>query len=108
MTAPASVAKTTRTPPVTAPEELAERRSTLERFAGKRYEELELIMSYTGPSLAEFERDSEQIRDRLGEMDAMGVDWTIVGPRRSPAPAPGRLGDSIWGDLPAGPLTVAR
>jgi probable F420-dependent oxidoreductase len=88
MTAPASVAKTTRTPPVTTPKELAERRSTLERLAGERYEDLQLIMSYSGPSLADFERDAEQIRDRFGEMDAMGVDWTIVGPRWSRAPAP--------------------
>jgi probable F420-dependent oxidoreductase len=88
MTASASVAKTTRTPPVTTPEELAERRSTLERFAGDRYEELQLIMSYSGPSLTDFERDIEHIHNRFGEMDAMGVDWIIIGARWSRAPAP--------------------
>jgi probable F420-dependent oxidoreductase len=88
MTAPASVARTTRTPPVTTPAELAERRSTLQRLAGERYEAMQLIMSYTGPSLTDFERETEQIRDHLGEMEAMGVDWIILGPPWSRAPAP--------------------
>jgi probable F420-dependent oxidoreductase len=88
MGAPASVAKTARTPPVTTPEQLRERLGTLERFAGERDERLELILSYSGPSLALFERDAEQIRHRLGEMGEMGVDWTIIGPPWSPAPGP--------------------
>ena len=88
MGAPASVAKTARTPPVTTPEQLRERLVALERFAGERYEQLELILSYSGPSLAHFERDAEQIRHRLGEMEEMGVDWTIIGPPWSPAPGP--------------------
>lgn len=88
MTAPVSVANTARTPPVTNPAELAERLDALKRFAGDRYEELQLILSYSGPSLAHFERDAEQIRQRLGEMDEMGVDWTIIGPPWSPAPGP--------------------
>ena len=88
MGAPASVAKTARTPPVTTPEQLRERLGALERFAGERDERLELILSYSGPSLAHFERDAEQIRHRLGEMGEMGVDWTIIGPPWSPAPGP--------------------
>ena len=36
----------------------------------------------------DFERDAEQIKQRLGEMDEMGVDWTIIGPPWSPAPGP--------------------
>ena len=88
MAAPASVAKTARTPPVTTPEQFRERLGALERFAGERDERLELILSYSGPSLAHFERDAEQIRHRLGEMDEMGVDWTIIGPPWSPAPGP--------------------
>jgi probable F420-dependent oxidoreductase len=86
MTAPASVAKTARTPPVTNTEELRERLDVLKRFAGDRYEELELIMGYSGPSLANFERDADQIRNRFGELEEMGVDWTFVGPPWSPAP----------------------
>ncbi len=87
MTAPASVAKTARTPPVTTPEELRERLAKLELFAGERFEELELILGF-GVGLSDFERDAEQIRDRMGEMEAMGVDWTIVGPPWSPSPGP--------------------
>lgn len=88
MTAPASVAKTARTPPVTTTEQLHERLGVLEQFAGERYEQLELILSYSGPSLGHFERDAEQIQHRLGEMEEMGVDWTIVGPPWSGAPGP--------------------
>jgi probable F420-dependent oxidoreductase len=88
MTAPASVAKTARTPPVTTTQELRERLATLERFAGDRYEELELIMGYQGPSLASFERDAEQIRHRIGELEEFGVDWVFVGPPWSRAPGP--------------------
>lgn len=88
MTAPASVAKTARTPPVTTIEQLHERLGALEQFAGERYEQLELILSYSGPSLGHFERDAEQIRDRLGAMEETGVDWTIVGPPWSAAPGP--------------------
>ncbi len=88
MAAPASVAKTARTPPVTTTEELRERLATLERFAGERYEQMELILSYSGPSLSRFQRDAEQIRHRLGEMEEMGVDWTFVSPPWSPAPGP--------------------
>jgi probable F420-dependent oxidoreductase len=88
MTAPASVAKTARTPPVTNAEELRERLAVLEQFAGERFEELTFILSYSGPSLADFEKDAEQIRQRFGEMEELGVDWTIIGPRWSPAPGP--------------------
>jgi len=68
MGAPASVAKTARTPPVTTTDQLRERLDVLERLAGDRYSELELVLSYQGPSLANFERDAEQIRHRLGEI----------------------------------------
>jgi probable F420-dependent oxidoreductase len=88
MGAPASVAKTARTPPVTTTEQLRERLEMLERLAGDRYSELELILSYQGPSLANFERDAEQIRHRLGEMESMGVDWTFVSSPWSPSPGP--------------------
>ena len=88
MGAPASVAKTARTPPVTTTDQLRERLAMLERFAGDRYSELELILSYQGPNLANFERDAEQIRHRLGEMEAMGVDWTFVSSPWSPSPGP--------------------
>lgn len=88
MTAPASVAKTARTPPVTTTEELRERLATLERFSEGRDERLELIVGYSGPSFAHFERDAEQIRHRFGEMEELGIDWTFVSPPWSPAPGP--------------------
>jgi len=73
---------------VTNLEQLRERRAVLERFAGERYEQLELIHSYMGPSLSNFERDAEQIRHAFGEMEELGIDWTFVSPPWSPAPAP--------------------
>lgn len=88
MTAPASVAKTARTPPVTTTEELRERLATLERFSGERYKELELIMGFSGPRLTNFDRDAEQVRDRIVELEELGVDWVFVGPPWSPAPGP--------------------
>jgi alkanesulfonate monooxygenase SsuD/methylene tetrahydromethanopterin reductase-like flavin-dependent oxidoreductase (luciferase family) len=88
MAAPASVAKTARTPPVTTTEELRERLSALEAFAGDRYSELALILSFSGPRLSDFEKDAEQIRHRFGELEELGVDWTFVGPPWSPAPGP--------------------
>jgi probable F420-dependent oxidoreductase len=88
MAAPASVAKTARTPPVTTTEELRERLSALEAFAGDRYSELALIMSFSGQSLSNFEKDAERIRHRFGELEELGVDWTFVGPPWSPAPGP--------------------
>jgi probable F420-dependent oxidoreductase len=86
MTAPASVAKTARTPPVTNMEELRERLDVLKRLAGDRYEELELIMGFSGPALARFDQNAERVRDRLGELEQEGVDWVFVGPPWSPAP----------------------
>ena len=88
MTAPASVAKTARTPPVTTTEELQERLDVLKGFAGERFDELELIMGYSGPRLSDFDRDAEQARNRLGELEQLGVDWVFVGPPWSPAPGP--------------------
>jgi probable F420-dependent oxidoreductase len=88
MTAPASVAQTARTPPVTTTEELRERLDVLKQYAGDRYDELELIMGYSGPRLSDFDRESEQARDRLGELEELGVDWVLVGPPWSPAPGP--------------------
>jgi probable F420-dependent oxidoreductase len=88
MTAPASVAKTARTPPVTTTEELRERLATLERFAGDRYGELELIMGYSGPRLTRFDQEAEQVRQRIGELEELGVDWVFVGPPWSLAPGP--------------------
>jgi len=88
MTAPASVAKTARTPPVTTTEELRERLATLERFAGDRFTELELIMGYSGPRLTRFDQEAEQVRQRIGELEELGVDWVFVGPPWSPAPGP--------------------
>jgi alkanesulfonate monooxygenase SsuD/methylene tetrahydromethanopterin reductase-like flavin-dependent oxidoreductase (luciferase family) len=88
MTAPASVAKTARTPPVTTTEELRERLVALERFAGDRYEELELIVGGVGVNLSQFDEHAERIRHRIGELEELGVDWTFVGPPWSPAPGP--------------------
>lgn len=88
MTAPASVAKTARTPPVTTTEELQERLKVLKELAGDRYEELELIMGFSGPGLADFDRDAEKVRHRIGELEEIGVDWVFVGPPWSPAPGP--------------------
>ena len=88
MTAPASVAKTARTPPVTTTDELKERLGVLREFAGDRFDELELIMGYSGPGLADFDRDAEKVRDRIGELEELGVDWVFVGPPWSPAPGP--------------------
>jgi len=88
MTAPASVAKTARTPPVTTTEELRERLATLERFAGDRFTELELIMGYSGPRLHDFDQQAEQVRHRIGELEELGVDWVFVGPPWSTAPGP--------------------
>jgi probable F420-dependent oxidoreductase len=88
MTAPASVAKTARTPPVTTTEELQERLAALERFAGDRYPELELIVGYSGPKIAGFDTHAEEIRHRFGEMEELGIDWTFIGPPWSHAPEP--------------------
>lgn len=88
MTASASVAKTARTLPVTTLDELRERLGVLERFAGDRFEQLELVHGYRGPSLSHLERDAERIRHALGEMEEFGIDWTFVSPPWSPAPGP--------------------
>jgi probable F420-dependent oxidoreductase len=88
MTAPASVAKTARTPPVTTTQELQERLGVLKEFAGDRYEDLQLIMGFSGPRLGDFDRDTERVRHRIGELTELGVDWVFVGPPWSPAPGP--------------------
>ncbi len=88
MTAPASVAKTARTPPVTTTEELRERLDVLQRFAGDRYEDLELILGYSGPGLSRFDQEGDRVRQRLGELEDFGADWIFVGPPWSPAPGP--------------------
>ncbi len=88
MTAPAGVAKTARTPPVTNTQELRERLSVLQRLAGDRFDELELILSFSGGVGTDFERDVERYRHRLGELEELGADWTIVGPPWSPSPGP--------------------
>jgi probable F420-dependent oxidoreductase len=88
MTASADIAKTARTPPVTNPEQLRERLGMLERLAGDRFEELELILSFAQPDIAHFERDIERHRHRLGELEELGADWTIVGPPWSTSPGP--------------------
>jgi probable F420-dependent oxidoreductase len=88
MTAPASVAKTARTPPVTTTEELQERLGALREFAGERYEMLDLIMGYSGPSLSRFDLEAERVRERLGELEELGVGWVFVGPPWTPAPGP--------------------
>ncbi len=88
MTAPAGVAKTARSPPVTNSQVLRERLGVLERLAGDRFDELELILSFSGGVGADFERDVERYRHRLGELEELGADWTIVGPPWSPSPGP--------------------
>ena len=88
MTAPASVAKTARTPPVTTTEELRERLDVLKRFAGDRYEELELILGYSGPGLSRFDQEADQVHRRLAELEELGADWVFLGPPWSSAPGP--------------------
>ena len=53
---------------------------------GERYSSCELILSYSGPNLSDFERDAERIRQRLGEMEELGVDLDV---RQPPGPLPG-------------------
>ena len=60
----------------------------MERFAGDRFQQLELIGGFSGPSLSHFERNVEEIRHHFGELEELGVDWTFVGPPWSPAPGP--------------------
>ena len=88
MTAPASVAKTARTPPVTTTEELRQRLDVLKEFAGDRFEQLELIMGYSGPSASRFDQEADRVHERLGELEELGVDWVFVGPPWSTAPGP--------------------
>jgi probable F420-dependent oxidoreductase len=88
MTAPASVAQTARTPPVTTIEELRERLDVLKGFAGDRFDDLALIMGYSGPSLSRFDHEADSVRERLNELKELGADWVFVGPPWSPAPGP--------------------
>jgi probable F420-dependent oxidoreductase len=88
MRAPASVAKTARTPPVETPEALRERLAVLERFAADRSDRLELIFSYSDPGMARFEDDVERHREGMAELAELGADWLIVSPPWSPAPGP--------------------
>jgi hypothetical protein len=60
----------------------------LKEFAGDRFEDLELIMGFSGPRLTDFDRDAERVRHRIGELEQLGVNWVFVGPAWSPAPGP--------------------
>lgn len=102
MTAPASVAKTARTPPVTTPAELRERLATLERYAGDRFEQLALIGGFSSPSLSHFEQNVEEIRHHFGELEELGVDWTFVGPPWSRAPGPVEWAQAFGGTFLSG------
>ena len=67
----------------------------LERLAGDRFEELELILSFSVAGIADFDRDVERHRHRLGELEELGADWTIVGPPWSPSPGPDRVAPGL-------------
>ena len=71
----------------------------VEEFAGDRYEELELIMGYSGPRLSRFDEEIEPARDRLGELEEARC---RLGLRRPPMVAGARaegMAGGLRGDL---------
>jgi hypothetical protein len=87
MMASPQVAKTARTRAIESDADLAERLATLEELAGERFSAMELIVSYQGRGLDEFETDVERHREGFAQLAELGVTWVVISPPWAPAPA---------------------
>ena len=88
MTGSAMVAATARTTTVDSVEAIAERLGVLKEYAGDRYDSLDLVISYNGEGLEEFDKDVERHRDGIGQLGELGAKWIIASPPWSPDPGP--------------------
>ena len=60
----------------------------LERFAGDRFGQLDVVLAYSGPDTSVFTVNTEEIRDDVGNLEELGVGWAFVSPPWSTAPGP--------------------
>lgn len=87
LTGSAELSNTARTPMVASTAELAAKIRELRAMAGGRGDELDISVSFSDRSLADFGRDTERHRDRLAELEAAGATWVTVSTAPSGAAA---------------------
>jgi probable F420-dependent oxidoreductase len=83
----AQLAQTARTRVIDSDDALAERLGRLKEYAGDRFDSMELIVSYQGRGLDEFEADVERHREGFAQLAELGVTWVVISPPWAPAPA---------------------
>jgi len=84
----AEVAQTARTQAIVTPEDLAERLAYLKEQAGdEKYASMDLVISYNGNNLTDFDKNIEEHRDNFGRLADMGATWVVVSRDWAPAPA---------------------
>lgn len=69
---------TVRSPEISSTDDIVERLGMLKDFAGDRFAELDIAVSYSDPSMYTIGRDVERHRDALGRMLEIGATWMVV------------------------------
>lgn len=78
LTGPAGMFSTVRSPEVTSPDDIAVRLQMLKDYAGDRFAELDIAISYTDPSVDDLTGDLERHRDAIAHLGEIGATWIIV------------------------------
>lgn len=87
MLMPSGVANTTRTAHIGSTEDLAERLKMLEDLAGDRFSSID-VMVHLDPSFEDPLGEVERVRDYIGRLTEMGIEWMAIVVPWSKAPGP--------------------
>jgi probable F420-dependent oxidoreductase len=69
---------TVRSPEISSHDDLRKRMAMLQEFAGARFDELEIVGSYTDHSMYDLGNDNERHRDALGRLAELGITRIVV------------------------------
>ncbi len=78
LSGPSAMFGTVRSPEVSTNDDLAARLAMLKDFAGDRFADLDLVLSYTDRSVYDLSNDVERHRAAIGELRELGATWMVV------------------------------
>jgi probable F420-dependent oxidoreductase len=87
LTSHVDISSTTRTPHIETLDGLAALIAEVRTSAGPRGAELDVVVSYTDPTIATPENDVERHREHIGRLGEIGATWVVVGGPATTPPA---------------------
>lgn len=82
-----AIFKTVRTPPLSAPAEIAAQIAEIRAAGGARGAEIDFTMVYLDGAIRDPRRDADRHREAFARLEAMGFTWVVINPPTQPRAA---------------------